>query len=188
MRNAAAEVEEHRSADATTKLELVMADGRMLMMAKEYRAVVDRLKPATDLSLVASAKLRGEFEALQSQAAAALVRQRKVQIEQLLRKGEHLEAAELLRGSQTEFPDNRSLSDLKKKLDDAVGRRTEVQSLLNTARRLFGESSWEQGGEACVRAISLAVQIRGCANRPSKRPSGPPTQRWRMIGARRKRW
>src|SRR4029077_8913029 len=34
---------------------------------------------------------------------------------------------------------------------------TEVQNLLNTARRLFGESSWKQGGEACTRAISLAV-------------------------------
>ena len=32
-----------------------------------------------------------------------------------------------------------------------------MQNLLNTARRLFAESSWQQGGEACVRAISLAA-------------------------------
>ncbi len=157
LNSAVEEIEEYRSTDATKKLELVMADGRMLMMAKEYRAVLDRLKPAMDLSKVASSKLRTEFETLQSQAAAALVGQRRTQIEQLLRKGEHVEAADLLRGSQTEFPDNRSLADLKKKLDDAVERRVEIQNLLNTARRLFGEQSWQRGGEACVRAISLAT-------------------------------
>ena len=157
LREAAAEIQERRSADATEKLESVMSDGRMLMMAKEYRAVVDRLKPARELAGVASSKLRQEFETLRSQAAAALVRQRKSQIEQLLRKGEHLEAAELLRGSQTEFPDSRSLSDLKKKLDDAVRSRGEVQNLLNTARRLFSEQAWKEGGEACARAISLAT-------------------------------
>ncbi|MGA8311177.1 MAG: hypothetical protein WB755_14180 [Terriglobales bacterium] len=154
---AATEVESHRSADATEKLELVMADGRMLMMAKEYRAVIDRLKPAASLASVASAKLRNEFETLKAQATKALVLQRRAQIEALLRKGEHREASDLLSGSQTEFPDNRTLDDLQKRLDDAVARRTEVQNLLHTARRLFGESSWKQGGEACVRAISLAA-------------------------------
>jgi serine/threonine-protein kinase len=154
---AATEVESQRSADATEKLELVMADGRMLMMAKEYRAVIDRLKPAASLASVASAKLRSEFETLKAQATKALVLQRRAQIEALLRKGEHREASELLSGSQTEFPDNRTLDDLQKRLDDAVARRTEVQNLLHTARRLFGESSWKQGGEACVRAISLAA-------------------------------
>ena len=94
LQSAVEEIEEHRSTDATKKLELVMADGRMLMMAKEYRAVLDRLKPARDLSKVASSKLRTEFETLESQAGAALVRQRRTQIEQLLRKGEHVEAAE----------------------------------------------------------------------------------------------
>ena len=157
MQIAATEVESHRSADATEKLELVMADGRMLMMAKEYRAVIDRLKPAASLASVASAKLRSEFETLKAQATKALVLQRRAQIEALLRKGEHREASDLLSGSQTEFPDNRTLDDLKKRLDDAVARRTEVQNLLHTARRLFGESSWKQGGEACVRAISLAA-------------------------------
>jgi serine/threonine-protein kinase len=154
---AATEVENRRSADATEKLELVMADGRMLMMAKEYRAVIDRLKPAASLASVASQKLRAEFETLQAQATKALVIQRRAQIEQFLRKGEHREAADLLSGSQTEFPDNRTLDDLKKRLDDAVARRTEVQNLLHTARQLFAENSWKQGGEACVRAISLAA-------------------------------
>ena len=46
LQDAAAEIQERRSADATEKLETVMADGRMLMKAKEYRAVLDRLKPA----------------------------------------------------------------------------------------------------------------------------------------------
>ena len=91
----------------------------------------------------------------------------------------------MLRGSQTEFPDNRSLSDLKKKLDEAVARRTEVQSLLNTARRLFGESSWKQGGEACVRAVSLAARIPGCASRLSKWRCEPPIQPWRKMALRR---
>ena len=157
LKEAGAQIQNRRSTDATKKLELVMADGRMLMMAKEYRAVVDRLKPAEALAGVASPRLRTEFENLRSQAAAALVQQRRTQIERLLRKGEHIEAADLLRGSQTEFPDDRSLSELKKKLDDSVARRTEVQELLNTARRLFGESAWKEGGEACVRAISLAA-------------------------------
>jgi tetratricopeptide (TPR) repeat protein len=157
LESANAEIQARRSADATEKLELVMADGRMLLMAKEYRAVIDRLKPAMALASVAPAKLRAEFENLRAKAGAALVQQRRSQIEQLLRKGEHLEASDLLRGSQTEFPDDRSLSELKKKLDESVARRTEVQNLLNTARRLFAESSWQQGGEACVRAISLAA-------------------------------
>ena len=156
LHDAVVEIEELRSADATAKLEQIMADGRMLMMAKEYRAVLDRLKPAADLSRVASSKLHEEFENLQSQAGAGLVRQRRTQIEHLLRKGEHAEASELLRGSQTEFPDNRSLEDLKQRLDEAVRRRVEVQNLLNAARKLFAEQSWKQGGEACVRAISLA--------------------------------
>lgn len=157
LESANAENQARRSADATEKLELVMADGRMLLMAKEYRAVIDRLKPAMALASVAPAKLRTEFENLRAKAGAALVQQRRSQIEQLLRKGEHLEASDLLRGSQTEFPDDRSLSELKKKLDESVARRTEVQNLLNTARRLFAESSWQQGGEACVRAVSLAA-------------------------------
>ena len=157
LQSAKTEIQTRRSADATEKLELVMADGRMLMMAKEYRAVIDRLKPAMALASVAPSKLRSEFENLRSQAGAALVRQRSSQIEQLLRKGEHLEASDLLRGSQTEFPDDRSLSELKKKLDESVARRTEVQNLLNTARQLFAESSWKRGGEACVRAVSLAA-------------------------------
>jgi hypothetical protein len=157
LQSANAEILNRRSADATEKLELVMADGRMLMMAKEYRAVIDRLKPAAAWASVAPARLRDEFERLRSQAASALVLQRRSQIERLLRKGEHLEAADLLRGSQTEFPQDRSLAELKKKLDESVARRTEVQDLLQTARQLFGESSWKQGGEACVRAVSLAA-------------------------------
>jgi hypothetical protein len=157
LQSANAEVQNRRSLDATRKLQLVMADGRMLLMAREYRAVIDRLKPAMALSSVAPAELRNEFEKLRSQAGAALVQQRKIQIEQLLRKGEHLEASDLLRGSQTEFPDDRSLAELKKKLDESIARRTELQNLLSQARRLFGESSWKQGGEACVRAISLAA-------------------------------
>jgi TolA-binding protein len=157
LQSANAEVQNCRSLDATRKLQLVMADGRMLLMAREYRAVIDRLKPATALASVAPAELRNEFEKLRSRAGAALVQQRKIQIEQLLRKGEHLEASDLLRGSQTEFPDDRSLAELKKKLDESIARRTELQNLLSQARRLFGESSWKQGGEACVRAISLAA-------------------------------
>jgi eukaryotic-like serine/threonine-protein kinase len=157
LESAKTEIQARRSADATEKLELVMADGRMLLMAKEYRAVIDRLKPAMVLASVAPAKLRTEFENLRAKAGAALVQQRRTQIEQLLRKGEHLEASDLLRGSQTEFPDDRSLSELKKKLDESVARRTEVQNLLNTARRFFAESSWQQGGEACVRAVTLAA-------------------------------
>jgi eukaryotic-like serine/threonine-protein kinase len=157
LQTANAEVQNRRSLDARRKLQLVMADGRMLLMAREYRAVIDRLKPAMALASVAPAELRNEFEKLRSQAADALVQQRKIQIEQLLRKGELLEASDLLRGSQTEFPDDRLLADLKQKLDESVARRTDVQNLLNQARRLFGESSWKLGGEACVRAITLAA-------------------------------
>ncbi len=156
LQSANLEIQERRSVDASEKLQLVMADGRMLLMAREYRAVIDRLKPALALASVAPSELRNEFETLQSQARSALLQQRRNQIEQLLRKGEHIEAADLLRGSQTEFPDDRSLSELKTKLDESVARRTEVQNLLNDARRLFGESSWKPGGDACVRAISLA--------------------------------
>ena len=69
LQSANTEIQNRRSADATEKLELVMADGRMLLMAKEYRAVIDRLKPAA-LASVAPAKLRTEFENLRSQAAS----------------------------------------------------------------------------------------------------------------------
>jgi eukaryotic-like serine/threonine-protein kinase len=157
LQSANAEIQNRRSLDASRKLQLVMADGRMLLMAREYRAVIDRLKPAMALASVAPAELRNEFEKLRSQAEDALVQQRKIQIEQLLRKGELLEASDLLRGSQTEFPDDRLLAELKQKLDESVARRTDVQNLLNQARRLFGESSWKLGGEACVRAITLAA-------------------------------
>ena len=156
LQDAAAEIQDRRSADATEKLETVMADGRMLMKAKEYRAVLDRLKPAEGLAAVASSQLRGEFERLESQAAISLIQQRTSEIEQLVVRGEHLQAADMLRESETEFPDRGSWSDLRKRLEEAVARRSEVQSLLQEARRLFSESSWKQGGEACVRAISLA--------------------------------
>jgi serine/threonine protein kinase len=156
LQSAAAEIHDRRSADATHKLEAVMADGRLLMKAKEYRAVLDRLRPAAALAAVASSKSREEFESLASEAATTLVQQRSGEIEHLLGKGEYLQAADLLRESAAEFPDHPLWSDLKKRLDEAVARRTEVQNLLHTARRFFGESSWKQGGEACIRAISLA--------------------------------
>ena len=136
--------------------ETVMADGRMLMKAKEYRAVLDRLKPAEGLAAVAFSELGSEFETLQSQAASSLIQQRTSEIEQLVVKGEHLQAADMLRESESEFPDHSSWSDLRKRLEEAVAKRSEVQSLLQEARRLFSENSWKQGGEACVRAISLA--------------------------------
>ena len=62
----------------------------------------------------------------------------------------------MLRESESEFPDHSLWSDLRKRLEEAVAKRSEVQSLLQEARRLFSENSWKQGGEACVRAISLA--------------------------------
>ena len=156
LQDAAAEIQERRSADATEKLETVMADGRMLMKAKEYRAVLDRLKPAEGLAAVAFSELGSEFETLQSQAASSLIQQRTSEIEQLVVKGEHLQAADMLRESESEFPDHSSWSDLRKRLEEAVAKRSEVRSLLQEARRLFSENSWKQGGEACVRAISLA--------------------------------
>ena len=156
LQDAAAEIQERRSADATEKLETVMADGRMLMKAKEYRAVLDRLKPAEGLAAVAFSELGSEFETLQSQAASSLIQQRTSEIEQLVVKGEHLQAADMLRESESEFPDHSSWSDLRKRLEEAVAKRSEVQSLLQEARRLFSENLWKQGGEACVRAISLA--------------------------------
>src|SRR5262249_27603556 len=79
-----------------------------------------------------------------------------IEIERLLVRGEHLQAADLLRDAETEFPGRDTWSGLRKRLDDAVARRSETQTLLQEARRLFNESSWKQGGEACLRAISLA--------------------------------
>ena len=117
---------------------------------------LDRLALAETIVGKVSTGLSKAYSVLQEEAANAKASKYRADVDEMLAKGEHDAANQLLQTAQSEFPDNRDLQRIRKTLDQAVQRREEARKLLGHAQDLFRENSWRQGADTCLRAGPLS--------------------------------
>jgi eukaryotic-like serine/threonine-protein kinase len=154
-----ADIATRQSAAASHALQKALADGRMLFMATEYGAGVDRLAQVAHLASLVPAQLRSEYDKLYAQTRAGAARQRRAQIEHYIAAGDFTNASELLNRTLTEFPSSREFSGLEDVLRVERARRREAQEAVAAAQSAFRNSDWKQGGESLKKALGLAEQV-----------------------------
>ncbi|HKS72887.1 MAG TPA: protein kinase [Terriglobales bacterium] len=160
-----AEIEQRQTQAVADTLEKALAEGRALMGAGKPDQAIERLSSVQTIVGKVSPKLSGAYQSLQQEAANAQVRKYKSEVEQLLAKGEHDEAASLLSRAQSEFPQNRELHQTAKALEQAVQRRAEGEKLLARAQELFQSQLWRDGADTCLRTASLSTRDPALRNR-----------------------
>src|SRR5262249_32053996 len=72
--------------------------------------------------------------------------------------GDYGRAGSVLVEAKREFPGERELADLERKLQDALKLRAKAQKPLADARKAFGKQQWEKGVEYVRRACEMASQ------------------------------
>jgi serine/threonine protein kinase len=149
------EVAARQSLAAGKAVKKVLGDAQILAMATQYQAALDKLAYASDLLSVISPTVKSEYEALQTQAAHGLARQRIARIEHHIAAGEFPQAAELLRQSLLQFAGNRDLLDLEKVLREETNRVSEAQQIVAEAQMLSGKREWKAAGELLKKAFSI---------------------------------
>jgi len=151
-----AAIEGKRVAAASRALEKAIVDARILMMASEHQAALDKLQAVSEFARDVPTALRSEYGSLQQQCSAGLVHARKTQIERFMVAGDLTRAAELLRQSLVQFPGDRELSNLRNALDQETGRRSEAREKLAEAQRALARAKWKEGGELLRKAFAAS--------------------------------
>jgi len=147
-------IEDKRVAALSRKVEIAIGDARILTMATEYQAALDKLQSVADIVNDVPASLRSEFRTLQQQNAAGLINIRKTQIERIAAAGDLTRAAEALRQTLDQFPRDRQLADLRNILNQETARRSEAKDKLAEARNLFARQRWKEGGDFLQKAFA----------------------------------
>lgn len=145
-----------RVAAASRSVEKAIGDARVLFNASEYQAALDQLQGVRQLASDVPATLRSEYLALHQQSTTGLVHARKTQIERFVAGGELTRAADLLRQSLDQFPDDRDLSNVGQLLDQETKRRTNARESLTAAQKAFTRANWKQGGDLLKEAFASA--------------------------------
>jgi serine/threonine protein kinase len=153
-----AAIAERRIASASRNVEKVIADARVLTMAAEYQAALDKLQTVSELANEVPVALRSDYRALQQQNTAGLIHTRKNQIERFVAAGDLTRAAELLRQSLDQFPGERELASLGNALNQETARRTEAKDKLAEAQKAFGRGRWQEGGEFLQKAFAASAR------------------------------
>lgn len=149
-------IEERRVATASRAVEKTIADARVLMMAAEYQAALEKLQSISQIVASVPAALRSDYSSLQQQSSAGLMQQRKTQIERFVAAGDLTRAADLLRQSLAQFPGDRDLSSLADVLNQETTRRSEAQECLAEAQKAFARAKWREGGELLKKAFAAS--------------------------------
>jgi Protein kinase domain len=151
-----AEITEKESEAAARGVEKAVLDARMLVMANQHQAALDKLAGVSRLLSLVSSALKSAYQTVQLQGSRGLAQQKKLAIERHLTEGEITEAAELLRQALSQFPGNRDLLELENAVREETKRRSEAQQTLTEAQRLLQKSEWKRGGELLRKAFRLA--------------------------------
>jgi serine/threonine-protein kinase len=151
-------IEQKRVAAVSRKVEKAIGDARILTMASEYQAAIDKLQSVAELVNDIPASLRSEHRALAQQNSAGLVHIRKIQIERFVAAGDLTRAAELLRQSLDQFPGDRELVSLGNAVNQETTRRSEARDRLAEAQKAFARQRWKEGGELLQRAFAASTR------------------------------
>src|SRR5579862_5218604 len=147
-------IEDKRVAAASRKVEKAIGDARILTMATEHQAALDKLQSVADLANDIPASLRSEYRTLQQQNSAGLINIRKTQIERFAAAGDLTRAADLLRQTLDQFPGDRELAELGNILNQETARRSDARDKLAEARKLFARQRWKEGGDLLQKAFA----------------------------------
>ena len=153
-------IENKRVAAASRKVEKAIGDARILTMAAEYRAALDKLQSVADFANDIPASLRSEYRTLQQQNSSGLINIRKTQIERFAAAGDLTRAADLLRQTLDQFPGDRELAELSNVLNQETTRRSDAKEQLAEARKLFARQRWKEGGDLLQKAFAGSNRAR----------------------------
>ena len=151
-----AAIEKRRIAAASEGVGKALGAARVLVMAAEYQAALDKLQTVAQLAVDAPNALRSEYQSVQQQCTLGLVHSRKTQIERFVAGGELTRAAELLKQSLAQFPSELELSNLGKVLEQETTRRSDAQEKLAEAQRIFARGKWREGADLLKKAFASA--------------------------------
>jgi serine/threonine-protein kinase len=152
-------VGQRRATAATRSVEKAMGDARIFVKAGEYQAALDKLQSVAQLASDVSTTLRAEYRSLQQQSTTGLAHGRKTQIERFVAGGELTRAADLLRQSLAQFPEDRELSNLNQVLDQETKRRSDARECLAEAQKAFASANWKAGGDLLKKAFASATRV-----------------------------
>jgi serine/threonine protein kinase len=153
-----ADIEERQAQVAAERVENALRDSREWLAKGKPEQALQALATVQPLAAKAAKKLSSAWQALQLEAANALARRYKSDIDLFLAQGSHSEAASLLQRAQAEFPQTRDVQQAAKSLDQAVQRRQDCRKVLADAENRFSSRAWREGGDLCLRAGPLSTR------------------------------